>query len=153
MDKISLNNLYKLNKLASRTKDGEFAEFLDKIAVELGQEAIGDIKSGPSSNSIDSDVQDNPVGELYSLINEFREQVLEIIQAIVDEPDIDSSNLLSSGANVNKALDNFVSEIAEIIASELNLNQDDQDEMVSELTGPSAVMPEGPSAVMSKKVK
>ena len=143
MDKISLNNLYKLNKLASRTKDGEFAEFLDKIALDLGKEAFG---GEPSA-------QDNPVADLYKLINEFREQVLEIIQAIVDEPDIDSSNLLSSGANVNKALDNFVSEIAEIIASELNLNQDDQDEIVSELTTPSAVMPEGPSAVMGEKVK
>lgn len=143
MDKISLNNLYKLNKLASRTKDGEFAEFLDKIAIDLGQEAFGEEPSA----------QDNPVADLYKLINEFRKQVLEIIQAIVDEPDIDSSNLLSSGANVNKALDNFVSEIAEIIASELNLNQDDQDEIVSELTTPSAVMPKGPSAVMAKKVK
>ena len=143
MDKISLNNLYKLNKLASRTKDGEFAEFLDKIALDLGQEAFG---GEPSA-------QDNPVADLYKLINEFREQILEIIQAIVDEPDIDSSNLLSSGANVNKALDNFVSEIAEIIASELNLDEDDQDEIVSELTTPSAVMPKGPSAVMAKKVK
>jgi len=143
MDKISLNNLYKLNKLASRTKDGEFAEFLDKIALDLGQETFG---GEPSA-------QDNPVADLYKLINEFREQILEIIQSIVDEPDIDSSNLLSSGANVNKALDNFVSEIAEIIASELGLEQNEQSEMVSQLTGPSAVMPEGPSAVMPKKVK
>jgi len=143
MDKISLNNLYKLNKLASRTKDEEFAEFLDKIAVDLGQEAFG---GEPSA-------QDNPVAKLFKLTNEFREQILKIIQAIVDEPGIDFSDLLSSGANLNKALDSFVSEIAKIIDSEIGLEKNKQSEMVSQLTGPSAVMPEGPSAVMGEKVK
>jgi len=143
MDKISLNNLYKLNKLASRTKDGEFAEFLDKIALDLGQETFG---GEPSA-------QDNPVADLYKLINEFRGQILEMVEAIVEESNIDSNKLLSASGNVNKALDSFVAEIAQIVSSELGLEQNEQSEMVSQLTGPSAVMPEGPSAVMSKKVK